>query len=408
MERPGMGYPTHAQHMPKVDFSLYRNREQAYVKHCLMEEYLPDWAYKVGSKWDSLVYVDGFAGPWQTKHPDYADSSFGIAVDALRRCQLGLREGRGRELHIECILVEQDESAFSHLKRFATASSHTNFIVHALPGKFITQVSTINELVKGSGRNPFRFVFLDPKGWADIPMDKLQPLLGNRSCEVLINLMTRHINRFLDQTDRENSYQNLFGRQGVVDKLRNTPSDERVDRAVQEYSLSLKLLCKFKYVSSAVILEPNEEAVRYYLVYATNHPRGVEVFKAAENKAAKIQDDVRQESRVRKTGGQLEFPSADGPPKSRLILELLQRYLRNARNTILTVLRANTSARGVAYADLFCEAMSFPLVTPNDLVEWLRALEPNIRIDLGNVPSRRKPKPSEDYRVVVINPKALR
>jgi three-Cys-motif partner protein len=327
--------------------------------------------------------VDGFAGPWQTKHPDYADSSFGIAVDALRRCQLGLRQGRGRELHIECILVEQDESAFSHLKRFATASSHTNFIVHALPGKFVTQVSRINELVEGSGRNPFRFVFLDPKGWADIPMDKLQPLLGNRSCEVLINLMTRHINRFLDQADRENSYQNLFGRQGVVDKLRNTPSDERVERAVQEYLLSLKLLCKFKYVSSAVILEPNEEAVRYYLVYATNHPRGVEVFKAAENKAAKIQDDVRQESRVRKTGGQLEFPSADGPPKSRLILELLQRYLRSARNTILTVLRANTSARGVAYADLFCEAMSFPLVTPNDLVEWLRALEPNIRIDLG-------------------------
>ena len=37
-------------------------------------------------------------------------------------------------------------------------------------------------------------------------------------------------------------------------------------------------------------MEPDQEAVRYYLVYATNHPRGVEVFKAAENRAAKIQD----------------------------------------------------------------------------------------------------------------------
>lgn len=99
--------------MSKVDLSNYAGREQAYVKHCLLEGYLPEWAYKVGSKWDSLVYVDAFAGPWQTKHPDYADSSFGIAVDALRRCQAGLGESRGRDLHVECILGEQDEDAFA-------------------------------------------------------------------------------------------------------------------------------------------------------------------------------------------------------------------------------------------------------------------------------------------------------
>jgi hypothetical protein len=62
---------------------------------------------------------------------------------------------------------------------------------------------------------------------------------------------------------------------------------------------------------------------------------------------------------------------------------------------------------GVEYKKLFCEAMFFPLVTPNDLVKWLRALEPNIEITLDGVPSRKKPKPSEDYRVVVINSKAL-
>ena len=85
----GTGCPTHLSFMPKVDLSNYQGREQAYVKHCLLERYLPDWAYKVGSTWDSLVYVDAFAGPWQTRHPNYADSSFGVAVDALRRCQMG-------------------------------------------------------------------------------------------------------------------------------------------------------------------------------------------------------------------------------------------------------------------------------------------------------------------------------
>ena len=55
--------------MHEVDLSAYEGREQAYIKHCLLEEYLPEWGYKVGSQWDSLVYVDGFAGPWETTMP---------------------------------------------------------------------------------------------------------------------------------------------------------------------------------------------------------------------------------------------------------------------------------------------------------------------------------------------------
>ena len=82
--------------MPKVDLSNYEGTRASICEACLLEEYLPDWAYKVGTKWDSLAYIDAFAGPWQTKHPNYADSSFGIAVDALRRCQTGLRQAGTR------------------------------------------------------------------------------------------------------------------------------------------------------------------------------------------------------------------------------------------------------------------------------------------------------------------------
>lgn len=364
-------------------------------------------AYRIGRTWDSLTYVDGFAGPWKTKDPAHADSSFAIAIDTLRQAQLGLRDVHVRDLHVTCVLVEQNNDAFAELERFAAGETSSDFEVHALHGEFINTIPAIDQIAKRGAKDPFKFVLLDPTGWADIPMDKLQPLIGNRPCEVLINLMTRHIIRFLEQPDRENSFRGLFARPGVVEVLRDTPPDQRVERAVQEYSLSLKQLCNFKYISSAVIMEPEQEAVRYYLVYASNHPRGVEVFKAAENQAAKIQDNVRRESRVRKGGGQLEFPSADGPPKSRLVSELLQRYTENARDDVLKILRENASAGSVAYADLFCEAMAFPLVTPNDLVEWLRALEPNIEIRLAGAPSRKKPKPSEDYSVVVINPKAL-
>jgi hypothetical protein len=46
--------------MPKVDLANYLQREQAYIKHCLLEQYLPELIYRVGKKWDSIIYIDGF------------------------------------------------------------------------------------------------------------------------------------------------------------------------------------------------------------------------------------------------------------------------------------------------------------------------------------------------------------
>jgi three-Cys-motif partner protein len=396
--------------MPKVDLTHYTDREQAYIKHCLLEEYLPDWAYKVGSTWDELVYIDGFAGPWQTTHPDFADTSFGVAIQALHHCQAGLR-ARGRELKIQSILVDQDRKAFSELKRFAELHTRPGFGVHALHGKFIDTIGDVETIVRKNTKNPFRFIFLDPKGWSDIPMKNLQTFLRNRSCEVLINLMTRHIIRFLDEPDRAQSYKNLFGRQGVLEKLRssrnrNDPSHARFEQAVREYGLSLRLLGGFRYVSSAVILEPEEESIRYFLMYATNHPKGVEVFKAAETKAAKIQDEVRYDTHVRKTF-QPDLFFDDGPPSSKISFKLRQFYSEKARRKVMEILCSTRAQSRIHYSNLFCEAMAFPLVRPDDLVGWLMALEPDIKVEFSGSSRRRKFLPLEDDWILVVNPRSL-
>jgi hypothetical protein len=219
--------------------------------------------------------------------------------------------------------------------------------------------------------------------------------------------MTKHIKRFLHEPDRAQSYQNLFGRAGVLEILQNLPLAQREERAVKEYSESLRMLCAFKYVSSAVILEPNAEAIRYHLIYATNHPRGVEVFKAAEIKAARIQDDIRFDTHVRRTGPKLPGLSFDdGPPKSRLVLELRQNYIDIALKKVILLLSQAASPNGIAYQELYCEAMSFPLVTPDDLINWLRQLEPAIKFKFENSRSR-KPSPLKNDRILVPNPKTL-
>lgn len=391
--------------MPKIS-NYEGGREPARVKHSLLEGYLPELVYRIGRTWDSFAYVDGFAGPWKTNDPNHADSSFRVAIDALRRSQKGLRDAHQRELQVTCILVEKDNIAFAELERSAASETSSEFEVHALHGEFIEKLSAIDEIAKAGGKNPFKFVLLDPTGWAQVPMERLKSFLHGRSSEVLVTLMTRDINRFLGQEDRSESYRRLFDRPGVLEKLRNTPPEERAEQAVLEYSQSLKELCGFQYVSAAVLLEPNKEAIRYFLVYGTKHYRGIEVFKTAEIKAAKLQDDLRHQAHIQKTG-QPALMFDPNPPKSRKAVALHLRYAERARNRVVAILAASRSPEGVEYRELFCEAMFFPLVTPNDLVGWLAALGPIIRIDLSGVPSRKKPKPSEDYRVVVINPQAL-
>jgi three-Cys-motif partner protein len=390
--------------MSKIDVAAYAGREQAYVKHYLLQNYLSEWGFKVGSAWDSLAYVDGFAGPWGSTDKGFADSSFGIATRVLNQAVKELQNARNKKVRGLCVFVEKKPDAFAKLEGYAKSASNENVKTIAFKGRFVENLSQIEQCVKASGTNPFKFVFLDQKGWGATPMHSLKPFLKNRSCEVLFNLMTSFLTRFVENKNRASSYNDLFGRTGVLEKIRSLPkgTGEREEAAVREYCKSLRDVCGFRYVSEAVILDPEKEKVRYYLVFATNHHRGIEVFKNAEIKAARIQDGVRYEAQIRKTC-QEEFPFGDGPPKSQVSLKLRHRYSTKARQKIIEMLKQTSAPNGVTYTDLYCEAMAFPLVTPADLLQWLREFSPAIEIHLAGSKGRKKLSPEEDDRVVVIN-----
>lgn len=92
--------------MPKVDLINYPGREHAYIKHYLLAEYLSRWGYKIGSKWDPLVFIDGFAGPWGSQEAEFADTSFGIALRALNEAVNGLSKVN-RKVRGVCVFVEK-------------------------------------------------------------------------------------------------------------------------------------------------------------------------------------------------------------------------------------------------------------------------------------------------------------
>ena len=68
-----------------LDPQHYESRPQAFVKHTFLQQYLPALANKLANSRNRLVYIDGFAGPWQSSdEQQYSDTSFGIALDAMR------------------------------------------------------------------------------------------------------------------------------------------------------------------------------------------------------------------------------------------------------------------------------------------------------------------------------------
>jgi three-Cys-motif partner protein len=325
--------------MPKVDLTNYRGREHAYIKHYLLSEYLPRWVYKTGSKWNPLVFIDGFAGPWGSKDEEFTDASFGIAIRALNEAIGGLSK-INRSVRGLCIFVEKEPQPFAKLDAFARKHSSDSVRAVAFNGRFVDKIQEIEKRITAAGSAPFKLVFLDQKGWAAAPMDELRKFVGSRPCELLFNVMTSFLTRFVDRDDLADSYYSLFGRSGVIERIRALPkgTGEREEAAVEEYCQSLREICGFRYVSQAVIMDASKEKIRYYFVFATNSLHGIQVFKEAESKAAIAQDEVRHETKLSKQA-QFGLPFGGPTPRSSKVLGLHERYTHRSREAILSMLR---------------------------------------------------------------------
>jgi len=392
--------------MPKLDLTNYtgHGREHAYIKHYLLAKYLSRWGYKIGSKWDPLVFIDGFAGPWGSNDEEFNDASFGIAIRALGEAIDGLSK-INRNVRGVCVFVEKEPQPFAKLAEFARTHSTETVRAVALQGRFVDTIPAIDKYLAQIGSTPFKLVFLDQKGWAAAPINQLKTFVGSRSCELLFNVMTSFLTRFVDRDGMEQSYHSFFGRSGVVGRIRRLPkgTGEREEAAVDEYCQSLREICHFKYVSQAVILDAAKERIRYYFVFATNSLHGIQVFKDAEAQAAEAQDELRHETRLKKQA-QFGLPFGGPAPKSSKALSLQKRYLSRSREKIVSAIRNSRSA-SISYDELYGEAMSFPLVTESDLHEMLLSLDPDVRLNLNG---RRRKKPMLFRGDYVIHSRAVK
>lgn len=387
----------------------YRGREQTYVKHTLLRNYLDRLGHKIGSKWDCINYVDCFAGPWEAAEPGFGDTSFGIAVGSLSKAQEHLAE-IGKQICLRFCFIESDSKSFKELKRYANSKQKERLEILPLEGEFEDHIQDVRAFVRRGGAKPFRFLLLDPKGWTGFALTKVAPLVEGRSAEILVTLMTSHIRRFVTLEAHAKQFEELFGDARVAEQAADLIGDERERFLVQKYAENLKKRAGFTYVSTAAVLKAEQESVHYYLIFGTNSVHGIEVFKNAERAAFETGESARDEARSRKrvvrTGQQELDVFGEGlRPPSRFAGNLRDFYLRQARASLQNLLRSGIS---IDFDKAFGITLQSPLVWPSDLLAWINESCNETQIEVTPPLGRKKLRIDGDYKLRLTPPSVNR
>ena len=235
-------------------------------------------------------------------------------------------------------------------------------------------VDAILDFVRRDGRQTFPFIFIDPTGWTGFAMDTIAPLLSVEPGEVLINLMTKDVRRFIESPEQQTqaSFDRLFGRPGVKERVAGLQGLDRDDAVVDEYQSSVRQFGGFRYVCSAIVLHSERNRTHFHLIYATRHRKGVEVFKEAERKAMEVQEAARaraQDRSRRESSGMSSLFGAEEMHSSAHYELLRDRYVARSRAMVQGVLEAR---KRVLYDDLWDLALSQPMTWERDIKDWIR------------------------------------
>ena len=388
--------------MSNGDF--YIDREQTQVKHIILENYLERFAIIVGSRWDTITYVDCFSGPWKVKSEKFEDSSFAIALEQLRKARDIHKKQTGKTLKLRCFFLEKTPSAYAKRKQFADRQDDVK--IETKNKKLENAIQDILDFVQDGGPKSFPFIFIDPTGWSGFALETITPLLKLNPGEVLITFMTEHIRRFIEwqQEQNQESFIKLFGSGQFKDKLKGLDEKDREDAIVTAYCECVRSVGAFRYTSSAIVLHPKKNRTHFHLIYATRGRKGVEVFKEAEKKAMsemeKARDEAQKREREERTG-QTEFRLFSGTvtqDPSEHFRSLRERYMSRARAAVLALLQAK---KQLAYDEAWSSAMTFPLTWESDLKGWIRDWEHAGRLEATGLKEKQHvPQLGEDIRLV--------
>lgn len=361
----------------------YEDREQTEVKHRILERYLEAFAPIVGSWAADIAYVDCLAGPWRSASPTLTDTSFARAIGTLRQARLALRL-RGKTPSFRCLLIELDVVAFRRLEEYGAAVEDVE--VTTKHWDFAAHIPEIVAFAK-ERRNSFPFIFIDPTGWELATIDLIRPLLQLNPGEVLINLMTSWITRFL--SDPSKGFDRLFG-QEEVERIRSLPAEQQEEELVRTYAGAVRRAGGFKYVCNLPVMKPDQDAFHFHMVYGTRHEKGVEVFKSMEQTVIPFMHRTRAAAQARRRLERTSQPGlfgAEATYREQKFSLLRQNNLAAAKSAVAAMLERQADT---LYDDIWAESMQYAAVMEEDVRNWIDEWDKQGKIKIENMQAGRR------------------
>lgn len=246
------------------------------AKHHILEKYLAAWFPILGSSHGRVVYIDGFAGPGV-----YKGGEWGSPVKALEVAVSHPQRSRFNEIIFW--FIENDQARCDMLKnvlkeKFPDIKNNAKDLIkyEVARGEFAKSVEVALDGIEANGENLApTFVFLDPFGFAQMPMKIVRRLLAYPRCELMATFMEGFINRFHARS--ENALNELYGSD---DWKEIGSTDVKADITyVDMYKQKLKD-AGAKYVRTFQMSGSGGNVI-YHLVYATKHIKGIKAAKTA-------------------------------------------------------------------------------------------------------------------------------
>jgi three-Cys-motif partner protein len=383
-----------------VSLADYAGREQSYVKHVLLESYLEKLVHKIASRYDHVAYVDGFAGPWLSANERFEDTSFGIALNALRSAKATWKRS-GRDVTMSAFLVERDKAAYSRLAQ--VPARYRDVIIKTHCADFLSVVPTILGDIPASA---FAFFLIDPKGWR-VPLKTLAPLLARANSEVIFNFMFDFINRAasINEPKVVAGLDELIPlgnwRAALAEGERNggISPEERQEILVNAFSDNLRQIGNYGYVAETAVLRPTKDRPLYSLLYCTRSKTCIKVFRECQIAALEEQSRTRAAVKIghaETTTGQGEiFQSLHemGPDD---LLRHLQSEREAATRRILELTPAQPSA--IQYDQLWPQILGRSVVTKVDVNEIVARLRKENKLLIPDW-EKRKRVPQDGHRL---------
>jgi three-Cys-motif partner protein len=286
--------------------SIYDGREQAWIKHTLLESYLEKLLLIIGMSARAqgkveICYVDCFAGPWGDDSAQMEGTSIAISMRTMAVCKQKLAK-LGVDATMRALYIELDKRAFGRLSDYLKKATPAGVVAECREGDFLALRQGI---LKWCGNTAFAFFFIDPKGWKTVGVPNLRTLLARPRSEFLINFMYDFINRTAAMREWQVEIAEFLDQPiEVVQGLVGAAPSIRETALLSTYREGLKNAlppqrARFGPRTAYVrVMDRDRERAKYHLVYLTTHPVGIIEFMQISQDVELIQKRVRIAKKV--------------------------------------------------------------------------------------------------------------